>query len=83
MNGKHEKNSCLLVLVLFVPYILIGCSAFVLDTYATASLTQLFVYLLTAPENLVEHSYQALYYRFNQHLVHFIKHGSKKLWLFV
>ena len=83
MNGKHEKNSCLLVLVLFVPYILIGCSTFLLGTYATASLTQLFVYLLAAPENLLEHSYQALFYRFNQHLVHFIKHGSKKLWLFV
>ena len=25
----------------------------------------LFIYLLTAPENLVEHSYQTLYYRFN------------------
>ena len=25
----------------------------------------LFIHLLTAPENLIEHSYEALYHRFN------------------
>ena len=54
---KHENKSCVLLLGLFVLYIV--CSTFVLSTVSTG--------MITAPENLVEHSYQALYYRFNQH----------------
>ena len=60
---KHETNSCLLVLVLFVLHILIICSTFVLSTLATQLFVYLFIHLLTAPENLVEHSYQTLHHR--------------------
>ena len=41
---KHETNSCLLVLALFVLYTLIICSAFVLSTLAT-QIVCLFIHL--------------------------------------
>ena len=65
--NKHEANSSLLVLVLFALFILIVRSTNVLSALTTLLITQLFIYPLTAPGNLVELSYQALYhrYRFN------------------
>ena len=65
--NKHEANSSLLVLVLFALFILIVRSTNVLSALTTLLITRLFIYPLTAPGNLVELSYQALYhrYRFN------------------
>ena len=65
--NKHEANSSLLVLVFFALFILIVRSTNVLSALTTLLITQLFIYPLTAPGNLVELSYQALYhrYRFN------------------
>ena len=41
---NYETNSCLLVLVLFVLYVLIICCTFVLSTLATQFFVYLFIY---------------------------------------
>ena len=57
---------------------------FVSNTLATQLFVYLFIRLLTARENLVEHCYQTLYADLiSTYPIRSIKHGSEKLWLFV